>query len=146
MIIPYLHIHRNVGGLRLKRSFLWIIICVIFISILMGVGKVILKDMELTEYLTKTFKNREMKEYCLWEEKKMKENPDYTNLAIFININSKSLEVFDQSNNKVIKRYAIASGKTSTPSPIGSWKVVNKGKWGRGFGTRWMGLNVPWGK
>ncbi len=117
-----------------------------FITILMGAGKLILKDMELTEYLTKAFKNREIKEYSLWEEKKMKENPNYVNLAIFININSKSLEVFDQDSNKVVKRYAIASGKESTPSPIGNWRVISKGKWGKGFGTRWMGLNVPWGK
>ncbi|WP_432666918.1 L,D-transpeptidase family protein [Wukongibacter baidiensis] len=130
----------------MKRSFLWIIICVMFITILMGVGKLIFKDMELTDYLTKAFKNREIKEYSLWEEKKMKENPNYTNLAIFININSKSLEVFDQDGNQVIKRYAIASGKESTPSPIGNWRVISKGKWGKGFGTRWMGLNVPWGK
>lgn len=44
------------------------------------------------------------------------------------------------------KRYDVALGKPSTPSPIGKWKVVDKQKnWGGGFGTRWLGLNVPWG-
>lgn len=33
-----------------------------------------------------------------------------------------------------------------TPSPIGTWKVVSLGKWSGGFGTRWIGINVPWGK
>jgi len=130
----------------LKRSFLWIIICVIFISILVGFGRIIFKDSELAKYLTDTFKNRGVKEYTLWEEKKMKENPNYNNLAIFIDINSKTLEVINQDNSKVIKKYTIASGKPSTPSPIGNWRIINKGKWGSGFGTRWMGINVPWGK
>lgn len=129
----------------MKRSFLWIIICIIFISILLGFGKIIFKDMELSQYLANVFKNRKITEYSLWEERKMKENPNYKNLAIFIDINSKLLEVINQDNNKTIKRYSIASGKSSTPSPIGNWRIINKGKWGAGFGTRWMGLNVPWG-
>ncbi|BCJ85683.1 L,D-transpeptidase family protein [Effusibacillus dendaii] len=46
----------------------------------------------------------------------------------------------------VYKKYPIALGKPETPSPVGEWKVVNKYKnWGSGFGTRWIGLNVPWG-
>jgi hypothetical protein len=112
----------------------------------MGVGEIVFKDMELAQYLIDTFKNREIKEYGLWEEKKMKENPNYNNLAIFIDINSKILELINLDNNEVVKRYIIASGKQSTPSPIGSWRIINKGRWGQGFGTRWMGLNVPWGK
>ncbi|MDO4540798.1 MAG: L,D-transpeptidase family protein [Syntrophomonadaceae bacterium] len=45
-----------------------------------------------------------------------------------------------------LKRYDVAVGKSSTPTPLGEWKVVNKGvDWGSGFGTRWLGLNVPWG-
>ena len=33
-----------------------------------------------------------------------------------------------------------------TLSPVGEWKIVHKGvNWGGGFGTRWLGLNVPWG-
>jgi peptidoglycan hydrolase-like protein with peptidoglycan-binding domain len=43
-------------------------------------------------------------------------------------------------------QFAIAIGKTKTPSPIGNWKIINKAvNWGTGFGTRWMGINVPWG-
>jgi len=44
------------------------------------------------------------------------------------------------------KTFPCAVGKPSTPSPVGEWKIVHKGgKWGGGFGDRWMGLNVPWG-
>ena len=43
-------------------------------------------------------------------------------------------------------QFPIAIGKAETPSPVGNWKIINKAvNWGTGFGTRWMGLNVPWG-
>lgn len=43
--------------------------------------------------------------------------------------------------------FPCAVGKPSTPSPIGSWRIVIKTinpSW-EVLGTRWMGLNVPWG-
>jgi hypothetical protein len=47
---------------------------------------------------------------------------------------------------KLHKTYPIALGKRETPTPIGDYKVINKHlDWGGGFGTRWIGLNVPWG-
>lgn len=48
--------------------------------------------------------------------------------------------------DEIIKTYKCSGGKWSTPSPIGSWKITGKDTWGEGFGGRWMGLNVPWGK
>jgi len=49
-------------------------------------------------------------------------------------------------DKKCIKIYTIACGHQKTPSPIGIWKIVYKSKdWGDGFGSRWMGLDVPWG-
>ncbi|MBS3985580.1 MAG: L,D-transpeptidase family protein [Selenomonadales bacterium] len=39
-----------------------------------------------------------------------------------------------------------AVGKSLTRTPVGEWTVVDKStNWGGGFGTRWLGLNVPWG-
>jgi len=49
-------------------------------------------------------------------------------------------------NGICTKIYTVSGGKESTPSPIGTWKIISKGKWGEGFGGSWMGLNVPWGK
>lgn len=50
-------------------------------------------------------------------------------------------------NGKPAARYPIAPGTNRTPTPIGHFKVVHKSKdWGGGFGSRWLGLNVPWGK
>lgn len=62
---------------------------------------------------------------------------------ILIEIEEKTLYLFD--NKEIVKKYPVASGKPGYPSPIGSWKVVNKGDWGEGFGGGWLGLNVPWG-
>lgn len=50
------------------------------------------------------------------------------------------------NNAKPYAQFPIAIGKSETPSPLGTWKIINKTiNWGNGFGTRWMGLNVPWG-
>ena len=66
------------------------------------------------------------------------------NYVIFIEIEDKRLYVLE--GNKAVKTYPIATGKSNFPSPIGSWNIVSKGSWGGGFGERWLGLNVPWGK
>lgn len=65
-------------------------------------------------------------------------------VSIIIHVNQQTLEVY--SDGQLHKKYRIAVGKSSTPTPIGEWNVVWKAyNWGTGFGTRWMGLNVPWG-
>jgi hypothetical protein len=64
--------------------------------------------------------------------------------SIFIEIEDKTLYLLQ--NGKRIKEYRIASGKSWLPSPLGAWTIVEKGDWGEGFGGRWMGLDVPWGK
>ena len=63
--------------------------------------------------------------------------------SIFIEIEDKTLYLLE--NGKCIKEYIIASGKSGYPSPLGSWKIVEKGDWGEGFGGSWLGLDVPWG-
>lgn len=63
---------------------------------------------------------------------------------IFIDAQECKLYLFREG--ELIKTYPCASGKTTTPSPIGRWKIISKDTWGEGFGGRWMGFNVPWGK
>ncbi|WP_027340861.1 L,D-transpeptidase family protein [Halonatronum saccharophilum] len=65
-------------------------------------------------------------------------------VLIIIDIPSRLLKVY--SDKKLYKEFRVAVGKKSTPSPVGDWKINQKAKWGGGFGTRWMKLNVPWGK
>lgn len=65
-------------------------------------------------------------------------------VSLTIKVAERVLEVYD--NGILLKKYRIAVGKSKSPTPIGEWDVVWKDyNWGTGFGTRWMGLNVPWG-
>ena len=41
-------------------------------------------------------------------------------------------------NGVCTKTYTCAGGKYSTPSPIGTWTIISKGKWGEGFGGSWL--------
>jgi L,D-transpeptidase ErfK/SrfK len=44
------------------------------------------------------------------------------------------------------KTYPVAVGKWATLTPVGEWKIIEKGfETGGAFGTRWMALDVPWG-
>ncbi len=63
---------------------------------------------------------------------------------ILVDVEDSKLFLFE--NNELIKTYKCSGGKQSTPSPIGTWTIDSKAKWGEGFGGSWMGLNVPWGQ
>lgn len=67
-------------------------------------------------------------------------------MTILIEVDKKQLHLVDRENEKIIKTYSIATGKPNSPTPLGTFKVIEKAKWGEGFGTRWLGLDVPWGK
>lgn len=67
-------------------------------------------------------------------------------LSILIEVDRKKLYLIDTNTNKIVKEYVVATGKSDSPTPLGSFKIVEKARWGGGFGSRWMGLNVPWGK
>ncbi len=67
-------------------------------------------------------------------------------ISIFIDTERLTLTVY--SDGQPYKTYPVAVGrpKASTLTPVGEWRVIHKGlNWGGGFGTRWLGLNVPWG-
>jgi lipoprotein-anchoring transpeptidase ErfK/SrfK len=64
------------------------------------------------------------------------------NYKIDINTTARTLTLL--KNNKVFKVYPIAIGKPSTPTPKGSFKIINKAiNPGGPFGARWLGLNKP---
>lgn len=65
---------------------------------------------------------------------------------ILIDLDECKLYLLETQSNELVKTYRIAGGKPSTPSPIGTWRIIYKDKWDKGFGTRWMQLSVPWGK
>ncbi|HHX50650.1 MAG TPA: L,D-transpeptidase family protein [Clostridia bacterium] len=71
-------------------------------------------------------------------------SPPGGELKIVIDIDKRTLTIL--ADGQVFKEYPVAIGKSKTPSPVGEWKIVQKSiEWGGGFGTRWLGLNVPWG-
>jgi len=62
--------------------------------------------------------------------------------SITINVSKHSLTLL--KNNKPFKTYKVAVGKPSTPTPKGTFKIINKAvNPGGPFGVRWMGLNAP---
>lgn len=64
-------------------------------------------------------------------------------ISILIDADRVTMIVF--SDEEVWRKFTVAAGKTSTPTPIGEWRIVNKGVLGGAFGTRWMGLSIPYG-
>lgn len=49
-------------------------------------------------------------------------------------------------DGKPWKTYPVAVGSWSSLTPVGEWKVIDKGVApGGAFGTRWIALDVPWG-
>src|SRR5699024_8332168 len=67
-------------------------------------------------------------------------------LTILIEVDNKRLSVIDLKTNEIIKTYVVATGKQESPTPLGTFEIVEKARWGGGFGSRWIGLDVPWGK
>ncbi len=84
-----------------------------------------------------------LEDYIIREESCIREFRESEDLFVFVDLNKRILFLF--KNGEQIKKYRIATGTGESPSPIGVFRVVEKGKWGKGFGGRWMGLNVSWG-
>lgn len=70
--------------------------------------------------------------------------PPAGEVSIVIDTIRRRLMIF--SDNVYHAQFPIAIGKSNTPSPIGNWSILNKGiNKAEYLGTRWLGLNVPWG-
>lgn len=63
---------------------------------------------------------------------------------LYVDLDQKMMYVY--RDGELIKKYGVSGGKPSSPSPLGTWKIINKDTWGEGFGGAWLGLNVPWGR
>jgi len=62
--------------------------------------------------------------------------------SITINVSHHTLTLYHNGN--VFKVYPVAVGKPSSPTPKGTFKIVNKAmNPGGPFGARWLGLNAP---
>ena len=71
---------------------------------------------------------------------------DDSDKLVTIEIDTDTHQLTVVENGKPRKWYPVGLGKAHTPSPVGNWTVTSKHtNWGGGFGTRWIGLDVPWG-
>lgn len=63
---------------------------------------------------------------------------------IFVDVEAKTLTVFQA--DELFRQYTVATGAWDTPTPLGVFTVTSRfsGTMG-GFGTCFLGLNVPWG-
>lgn len=50
---------------------------------------------------------------------------------VLVDVEESKLYLFE--NGECVKTYSCSGGKWSTPSPIGTWTIVQKAKWGEGF-------------
>lgn len=63
---------------------------------------------------------------------------------IHIDVESKTLTLFQ--GDKLVKQYTIATGAWDTPTPLGVFTINSRFSGEMcGFGTCFLGLNVPWG-
>ncbi|HEY4553086.1 MAG TPA: L,D-transpeptidase [Bacillaceae bacterium] len=61
---------------------------------------------------------------------------------IDVSTSRRQLKLFD--NNKLLKVYPIGVGKMLTPTPTGTYTIINKQRNPGGpFGVLWMGLSKP---
>jgi hypothetical protein len=62
---------------------------------------------------------------------------------VFIDVTDCRMSIY--RNGIKYRSYPVSSGKKYIfPSPIGTWRIIEKDEWGESFGGRWLGLNVPW--
>jgi peptidoglycan hydrolase-like protein with peptidoglycan-binding domain len=64
--------------------------------------------------------------------------------AILVDTSDLTLTVLE--DGRPIHQFRVGVGAPSTPTPLGQYRIIGKAAWAGGFGSRWMGLNVPWGK
>lgn len=66
----------------------------------------------------------------------------YSNHSITVYVQNRTLHHIDRQ--RTVKIYPVAVGKTETPTPLGTYRIINKiVNPGGMLGTRWMGLNIP---
>lgn len=88
--------------------------------------------------------------YEYWDELELAAIPNQTSqaptgaISIVIKVPARVLEL--HNDGKVYKKYRVAVGQSDTPTPIGDWRVIWKShRDGDILGTRFLGLDVPWG-
>jgi len=67
------------------------------------------------------------------------------NTSIIIDMDMLTLTIFE--SGEPVRRYPVAMGKYETPTPSGNWEIISMDTDPPDvMGTRWMGLNIPYGQ
>lgn len=70
--------------------------------------------------------------------------PPQGQLSLEVDLERQTLTVL--VDGRPFRRFPVAVGRPWSPSPPGEWRIVEKAhESGGAFGTRWLGLDVPWG-
>ena len=77
-------------------------------------------------------------------EKEKKHDISSNGWHLYADLDEKLMYVY--RDGQLIRTYEVSGGKPSSPSPLGTWRIIGKDTWGEGFGGAWLGFNVPWGK
>ncbi len=72
-------------------------------------------------------------------------HPDARGGGPWIVVDTSRLVLTLYRDGQVQERWPVAVGKPLTMTPVGEWRIVNKGYADGVFGTRWMGLDIPFG-
>lgn len=63
-----------------------------------------------------------------------------------IQIDTERFVLYLYKSAHLVKTYSVGVGTSSTPTPLGDWKITQKAlNPGGPFGTRWMRLSIPFG-
>lgn len=66
--------------------------------------------------------------------------------VLSVEVNTQELTLTLLVDGKPWRKYPVAAGKWESMTPVGEWRIVDKGyRIGGPFGSRWMALDVPWG-
>lgn len=66
-------------------------------------------------------------------------------ISIIVDMDRLTLTLFD--GGEPFRQYPVAMGRYESPTPAGNWEIINKdAKPPDLFGTRWLGLNIPYGQ
>lgn len=79
------------------------------------------------------------------EEKDRAEEHDINPEGYHLYVDLDHMLMYVYKDGELVKTYEVSGGGASTPSPVGTWKIISKDTWGEGFGGAWLGFNVPWG-
>ncbi len=128
--------------------YLYMNVFVVILSSTVSAGRDPVESVEAADTQEAGLEEAELKEAessVEMQEKNVAEKRNIIPNGYHLYVDLDLTQMYVYKNGELIKTYEVSGGKASTPSPTGTWKIINKDTWGEGFGGAWLGFNVPWG-